>query len=826
MPPSMSKAIKSCLTILLLMMVINKVEAEVMAPTNDDKVSALELTLDSNGDFCSSGAEYTNVGASADVNDVRPANWTSGPNKNVWFKFKPNASGIANIRVSRGGAGYLMSALYDGAGNEVISDGHGGVYDNSVLAISGLTPDVYYYLEVDSHVTYGFYGGTFSICISSSFDNNFKDYALELPLDSNGDFCSNGAEYTNVNASVDVNDARAANWTSGPNKNVWFKFKPNASGIANIRVSGGGARYLMSALYDGAGNEVISDGHGGVYDNSVLAISGLTPDVYYYLEVDSHVTYGFYGGTFSICISSSFDNNFKDYALELPLDSNGDFCSNGAEYTNVNASVDVNDARAANWTSGPNKNVWFKFKPNASGIANIRVSGGGARYLMSALYDGAGNEVISDGHGGVYDNSVLAISGLTPDVYYYLEVDSHVTYGFYGGTFSICISSSFDNNFKDYALELPLDSNGDFCSNGAEYTNVNASVDVNDARAANWTSGPNKNVWFKFKPNASGIANIRVSGGGARYLMSALYDGAGNEVISDGHGGVYDNSVLAISGLTPDVYYYLEVDSHVTYGFYGGTFSICISSSFDNNFKDYALELPLDSNGDFCSNGAEYTNVNASVDVNDVRAANWTSGPNKNVWFKFKPNSYGSVDITISRGSGGYFMSALYDAYGNELASAGHGGVHDNSVIAVSGLTAGADYYLGVDSHVKYGYYGGSFSICIDYDSDFPCRTELWAIASGDWGNPNIWSANEGGQPVSAIPCETTVVYIKGFDVSFNSSAIETAKRVEIIGTNANTLTRLNVQTGQLNVKEEVVTSGAGAKLQNASGARIKVTGQ
>ncbi|WP_420387797.1 hypothetical protein [Roseivirga sp.] len=778
--------------------------------------NALELTLDASGNYCSNGTEFNNNTATAD--GVKPSNWQSGPNKNLWFKFKPSNTGIANIVVQRGNSGYYMVALYDDQGVEITSDGHHGVYGSSKVVATGLDSTKYYYISIDSHIQYGYYGGSFSFCIRNEWTNDYKDYALELTLDGSGNYCSNGAEFNNYSATAD--GTKPSNWQSGPNKNLWFKFKPSNTGIANIIVQRGNSGYYMVALYDDQGVEIASDGHHGVYGSSRVVATGLDSTKYYYISIDSNLQHGYYGSSFSFCIRNEWTNDYKDYALELTLDGSGNYCSNGAEFNNYSATAD--GTKPSNWQSGPNKNLWFKFKPSNTGIANIIVQRGNSGYYMVALYDDQGVEIASDGHHGVYGSSRVVATGLDSTKYYYISIDSNLQHGYYGSSFSFCIRNEWTNDYKDYAQELTLDGSGNYCSNGAEFNNYSATAD--GTKPSNWQSGPNKNLWFKFMPNNTGIANILVQRGNSGYYMVALYDDQGVEVASESHQGVYGNSGIVTTGLDPTKYYYISIDSHLQHGYYGGAFSFCIRSEWTNDYKDYAQELTLDVSGNYCSSTSEFNNYTATAD--GLRPENWQTGPNKNLWYKFQTDELGIANITVTRNNGGgYYMLALYDSQGNEMESIGYQGQNDVAELTSNALMPNSYYYIAVDSKIAYSTYGGEFTICISV-SPISCYSGLWAINSGSWDDPDIWSDTEGGLPISSVPCATTNVYIKGFGITLNSLQPMTAKYIELIGSgDVNSESVLDVQSGQLVVTEKIKVSGIGTKLKSSSSSIINVSG-
>jgi hypothetical protein len=84
-----------------------------------------------------------------------------------------------------------------------------------------------------------------------------------------------------------------------------------------------------------------------------------------------------------------------------------------------------------------------------------------------------------------------------------------------------------------------------------------------------------------------------------------------------------------------------------------------------------------------------------------------------------------------------------------------------------------------------------------------PCKQQLWAIASGDWNDPNIWSDKPNGKSIGAIPCNNTVVNIKGFNIQINTDEIIEVETIRLLNA-GNEPTELNIYIGQLNLKQEL----------------------
>ncbi len=793
----------------------------------DHLAGALNLPLDANGDYCSSGTPFTTTWATADQS--KPSNWQEGPNKNIWFKFTAK-SATASITVRKGGISRAMIALYsyeNGQLTELASKAYpANVWTTTGLVYESLNIDQEYYISVDSYVYSSYRGGSFDLCLKSSLDYDHLDGALTLPLDANGDYCSSGTPFTTTWATAD--QSKPSNWQEGPNKNIWFKFTAK-SATASITVRKGGISRAMIALYsyeNGQLTELASKAYpANVWTTTGLVYESLNIDQEYYISVDSYVYSSYRGGSFDLCLKSSLDYDHLDGALTLPLDANGDYCSSGTPYTTTWATAD--QSKPSNWQEGPNKNIWFKFTAK-SATASITVRKGGISRAMIALYSYENGQLTELGSkaypANVWTTTGLVYESLNIDQEYYISVDSYVYSSYRGGSFDLCLKSSLDYDHLDGALSLPLDANGDYCSSGLPYTTTWATAD--QSRPSNWQEGPNKNIWFKFTAKST-TASITVRKGGIGRAMIALYtydNGQLTEVVSKGYPpSHWVNAGLVYESLIPEQEYYISIDSYVYSSYRGGSFDLCIKGAIDNDYRDGAKILPLDANGSYCSTPAEFANNYATPD--GIAPSSWHPQHGKNVWFKFWVGQPGEADIQINAAGITRIMYALYDEQGAEITSSSFTGVFDSRQFTASGLVGGQYYYLEVDSYIYGGYQGGSFGLCVNLSSDFECTTELWAINSGAWDDPGTWSDTEGGQPVTAIPCATTIVYIKGFDVSFNSPGLASAKRVVMIGTHSDIVTRLDIQAGELVVKEEVVTAGPGVTLKAATGARVRVTG-
>ena len=152
---------------------------------NDDLCNAIPLVVNA----ISTGSQYNNLGATAEVNEPVATCFSNGIYGSVWFSFVAPASGEVIITTDIAGATLTDTeiALYDSTGvncsdlstlgAEIGCDQDGGttINFNSILAQAGLTPGTTYYIQVDvwNAAANGVFGIEVQEVLSSdSFDNN------------------------------------------------------------------------------------------------------------------------------------------------------------------------------------------------------------------------------------------------------------------------------------------------------------------------------------------------------------------------------------------------------------------------------------------------------------------------------------------------------------------------------------------------------------------------------------------------------------------------------------------------------------------------------
>ncbi len=148
---------------------------DVGAPVNDDLCNAITLTVD----VPSAGDAYTNVGATAQMDEPTGSCWNGTINpQTVWFSFEAPSSGnvIVSTDIAGGSLANTHFSIYEAPSNcndfttlgpEIACDENGGInYPNrSIANLTNLTAGNTYYIQVDGN---GANTGTFGIEVTNS----------------------------------------------------------------------------------------------------------------------------------------------------------------------------------------------------------------------------------------------------------------------------------------------------------------------------------------------------------------------------------------------------------------------------------------------------------------------------------------------------------------------------------------------------------------------------------------------------------------------------------------------------------------------------------
>lgn len=492
-------------------------------------------------------------------------------------------------------------------------------------------------------------------------------------------------------------------------------------------------------------------------------------------------------------------NDNKMNAIDVTGLING--CSTDKQYTTTAGSGD--ESAGACWITGPNKNVWFSFVASASSISVLVDRGGSKgtqRRTQIALWDDGLNEIACKKYHNDGEDVVLDVLGLlTIGETYFISVDSYGA-GYYG-TFTLCLSEQVTYDYLEGAVEI-VDINN-WCSDDAAYSTIGATADLISGGCWN-NSGPKFNRWFYFEAITDGIS-VTVDRGGTKGIQRrtqvSIWEADGTSEIACKRYEFDSEDVIVetLETLVPGNLYYISVDSHE--GGYQGTFTLCVDDNPSYDYYAGAIEL-TDLNG-WCSENAEYTTTGGTADKN--AGSCWdNSGPRFNKWFKFRALSETvdvQVDIGGSKGTQLRTQIALWESDGLTEVECNRYSVNgDNVGILFTGLTAGEDYFISVDSYNSN--YDGSFTLCINNVEE-----TFYSTGNGSWNDPAIWSLiGHGGASGTSIPGLGDIVNIEGHSVIVSTN--EEAAQVNLTVGTANTALMVDGANLKINGKLTMINTG------------------
>ena len=259
-------------------------------PSYDYYAGAIDI--DTLKGTCSGDAEYTTVGASADLN--AGTNWNNaGPLYNRWFKFTAAQNGTANFTVDidgvKGDQERTQVAIWESDGTtEVESDRYSTNNEDVTVESVSLTAGNTYYLSVDVQALSRV--GTFTLCYDTVPTYDFYEGAIDVTSFLGS--CSDDAVYSTVGATAD--GVAGSCWNnSGPRFNRWFKFTAPVLGAVKITADIGDGKGTQTrsqlALWEDDGvTEVLCTRYGSSTDDVELNSNSLTGGDTYYISVDAY----------------------------------------------------------------------------------------------------------------------------------------------------------------------------------------------------------------------------------------------------------------------------------------------------------------------------------------------------------------------------------------------------------------------------------------------------------------------------------------------------------------------------------------------------------
>lgn len=719
----------------------------------NQQVGAIWLTdLDSQ---CSSDAQYTNSGATAD--GTSPGCWTGGTGNNVWFKFNATTNAVS-IDVKTGGTFGSMRgqqiALWN-SNNVLLKCINAADYFSGTLPLSidTLTIGHTYWISIDDRRTHG----TFTLCIDDNASYDYKSGAIEISDINN--YCSADAEFINTYATVD--ESAGSCWSGGVGNNVWFKFDALSNGIfIDVETGGtaGSMRGQQIALWNEAGTQVMCANAADYYSGILtLSTDSLTAGHTYYISVDDRRTHG----TFKLCVNDSVSYDYQSGAIIL--NDIKDFQSADAEYSNVYMTADGNTPSC--WSGGVGNNVWFEFEALKE-VIKVDVLTGGTYGTMRgqqiALWNEAGILVKCANAADYFSGTLsLQVDTLTIGNSYWISIDDRRT----NGTFTLAVDNEVGFDYKIGAIYL-IDTK-DWSSADAEYDNVYATAD--ESAGSCWIDGVGNNVWFKFEAATPNIAVSVITGatqGTMRGQQIALWNENNDQVGCVNAADYYAGTItLSTDTLSVGKFYWISIDDRRTHG----TFTLEVDNKLPFDMKGGAeLLTNLDH---WCSSDAVYNNTYATPDEN--AGSCWSGGVGNNVWFKFVATS-GEIQIDVKTGGTYGTMRgqqiALWNIEGNQVNCANATDYFVGTLTLTSDtLTPGKTYYISVDDRRTHG----TFTLCVNNKAgfDYPGGAKLlphinsWCSALANYSNtyatadgndPGCWSGGVGNNVWFEFTATTT----------------------------------------------------------------------
>ncbi|KYG81085.1 hypothetical protein EV198_2975 [Roseivirga ehrenbergii] len=642
--------------------------------------------------------------------------------------------------------------------------------------------------------------------IALSFQNHPNDSlstAYEITLDGTGHYFSDINGFTVSGASGD--GIKYSNWLYTPEKNIWFKFVAPTSDTLSISIelssSGQYGDLIQAVVTDSLGGEMGSKHWVNAANTTTpkeLFIDNLQAGVTYYLNVDIP-TY-----------TNIFTLRFQNYIDSACIDTY-------TEYVGIDGQLNVEidsliDSSCSSWPCPTGNCTTTVFFP-ALGSSEFDI---GKNYVTI--------QGIDDNDSIYYGTAIVNLVDTIPPT---LVTKNIVRYN--SGTHSNYVSP--DDLIKYYSpggtsvpAPNPVPGDGiEVFEYRSAYTKDNvklggASISKSSFNCTDvGTNEVTVTIWDTSGNETTGIAlvyviddtepvakakNITVyldKDGIAQVNPMWVDNGStagcsGSDFVSSLNKSVFDKNDLGQNSIT-----YIIEDSNSKMD--TDIININVVDSISPVVFPLSKQIVLDESGNYTLTYDELMNPCENVTIPDPGdwGGGWGWEPDGSTPF-FSPPAYSfdgvgctydNVEITDTSMSKTDFTTS--DLGMNQVII---------TVIDQSGNTTEAIANINVVSAAS-------------------CVTELWAIASGNWNDPSIWSATEGGAPLSVIPCNITNVYIKDHNVEINSHI--GANKVFIINSDPELSSGLKVISGGLDVVEKIDIQGIGALLEGKPGARVRV---
>lgn len=412
-------------------------------------------------------------------------------------------------------------------------------------------------------------------------------------------------------------------------------------------------------------------------------------------------------------------NNDCSTATNVPLNT-GASCASVVSGT-VSCASASSDANACFGTT--DDDVWYRFVAPSSGMVDISLINiaGSTTDLYHAVYGGTCGSLTNI---NCSDPNTSSVSGLTPGATYYLRVYTWTSIGGQTTTFDVCLQNPCPsgppaNDNCSTATSLTVNA-GSTCSTVTSGTVACASAS-SDANPCFGTA--DDDVWFSFVATGA-TANISLTNvtGSTTDLYHAVYTGTCGSLTNI---SCSDPNTSSLSSLVTGQTYYIRVYTWTSTANQTTTFDICVTNpcpsgapANDLPCNAVTMALGVTEGGDNSCSG------NASE---PALPACWTNGTINTVWYRVTTTST-TLKIKTTLGTLTNTQIAVYSGTCGSLTLVASGCNDDgascgftsnySSELSLTGLTAGATYFIAVDGYMNLQ---GTFGIvAIDGSGTWP----------------------------------------------------------------------------------------------------------
>ncbi len=643
----------------------------------------------------------------------------------------------------------------------------------------------------------------FATSAFQSHPNDSLSTAYEITLDTTGHYFSDISEFTVLGASGD--GIKYSNWLYTPEKNIWFKFVAPTSDTLSISIelssSGQYGDLIQAAVTDSLGVEMGSKHWVNAANTTTpkeIFINNLQAGNTYYLNVD--IPYP------EITSAKNFTLRFQNYIDSACIDTYTEYVGiDGGFNVEINSLIDS----GCSWpcpSGNCTKTVFFP----ALGSSEFDL---GKNYVTI--------QGVDDNDSTYYGTAIVNLADTIPPT---LVTKNIVRYTTRTQSSNVSPSSLVKYYSSGTSSPAPNPVPGDgmeVFEYWSAYTKDNVALGGASISKSSFTcndAGENEvtvTIWDTSGNETTGTAIVYVvdntqpvaqakditvyldNDGIAQVNPQWADNGStagcsGSDFISSLNKSIFDKNDLGINSIT-----YIIEDSNSNVD--TDIININVVDTISPVVFPLSKQIVLDESGNYTLTYDELMNPCENVTIPDPNAGGGGWVPDGSVPF-FSPPTY-SFD----------YAGCTYD----------NAEITDTSMSKTDFTTSD----LGMNQvTITVTDQSGNFTEVIaniNVVSAASCVTELWAIASGNWNDPSIWSATEGGAPLSVIPCNITNVHFKDYNVEISSHI--TANKVYITNSNPEVTSGLKVISGGLDVVEKIDIQGVGALVEGKPGTRLRV---